>query len=264
MPIYHADVPDHLDEAVDSIINQTLSPDEIILVKDGPIGEELDVVIEKWIKLRPGLFQVFALPENKGLGPALQAGLEKCSYDIVARMDADDISCPDRFEKQLTFLQKNPDVSLVSSWMACFEKRSDNITFVRRAPITHERISKLARFRNPINHAASVFRRSAVMEVGGYRHWPGFEDYHLYVRMLLNGAKMACIPEVLYRVRQEGLYSRRRGLRRICLTVRLQKEFLKMGFISYLRFFLNITVRTIACVLPITVVRLIRTKLLKF
>lgn len=263
MPIYHADVPDHLDEAVDSIINQTLPPDEIILVKDGPIGEELDVVIEKWIKLRPGLFQVFALPENKGLGPALQAGLEKCSYDIVARMDADDISCPDRFEKQLIFLQKNLDISLVSSWMDCFENSPNNILYARRMPLTHEKISRLARFRNPVNHAPSMFRRNAVMEAGGYKHWPGFEDYHLFVRMIINNARFAGIPETLYKVRLHGVYSRRRGFRRICVIARLQKEFSRMGFISPGRAVYNMIVRTIASIMPVQLARLIRIKLMK-
>jgi glycosyltransferase involved in cell wall biosynthesis len=176
MPVYYADVPDQLDTAIRSVIDQTLPPDEIVIVKDGPLGAKLDAVIEKWTGKHPGLFLIISLDKNQGLGPALQAGIEKCSNEIVARMDADDISCSDRFEKLLLFLSKNPEITLVSSWMGCFENNPDNVLFVRRAPTTHEKIRKLAGFRNPINHAPSVFRRSAVLGVGGYKHRPGFED----------------------------------------------------------------------------------------
>ena len=263
MSVYHADRKEYLNQAIESIVDQTLPPAEIVLVKDGPIGQDLEHVIYKWTQDYPDLFRIVELPVNKGLGLALNAGLKECTYDIVARMDADDISCPDRFEKQLEYLADHPDVALVSSWMACFDDDPDNILHIRQAPVTHDRIYKLAKFRNPINHAPSVFRRHAVIEVGGYKDWPGFEDYHLFVRMLINNAKMACISEPLYKVRHQEVYERRRGLKRIGTVMNLQKEFLKLNFISPWQVVYNMIVRTIACIVPVKLARLIRIKLLK-
>lgn len=263
MAVYQMDLPNQLDESIKSIIKQTLPPTEVVLVKDGPVGKELDAVIEKWASDYPRLFQIVSLKENQGLGRALDLGIRKCSCGIVARMDADDISCPDRFEKQFDFLRQNPDISLVSSWMACFDGHPDDILFIRRAPASHEKIVKVARFRNPINHAPSMFRRNAVLEAGGYRDWPGFEDYHLFVQMITRGAKMACLPETLYKVRVQDLCRRRRGLKRINVIINLQKEFLEMKFISFWQFLFNIATRTITCVLPVSFVRFMRTKIIK-
>jgi len=250
--------------AVESIVNQTKPPDEIVLVKDGPLTKELFQVIQRWQQKLPGLFKVVPLPENGGLGVALQEGLKACSYGIVARMDADDISCPERFEKQLRFLQYNPDIAVVSSWMAYFEDNPDEIVFISQMPQTHEDISRIARFRNPVFHAPAMFRRSEVEAAGCYTDRRRNQDYHLWVRMLLNGAKIACIPDPLYKVRCNSNFLRRRAsFQHMLSMIKLQKEFLKMGFISLPQYLFNISVRITACILPVTMTRFIRTRLLK-
>ena len=206
-----------------------------------------------------------SLPENCGLGVALQEGLKACSYDIVARMDADDISCPDRFKKQLQFLQENPDVAVVSSWMAYFEGDPDNIAFIRKMPQKHEDISKIARYRNSVCHAPAIFRRSEIEAVGGYAHRRRNQDYHLWARMLLNGSKITCIPEPLYKCRCNSNFLRRRAsFQHMLSMIKLQKEFLKMGFISLPQYLFNISVRVTACILPVIMTRFIRTRLLKW
>lgn len=264
MSTYIKDRPEYLDVAIESIISQTRSPDEIVVVKDGPLTNELSCIIKQWQQKRPGLFKVVSLPENCGLGVALQEGLKACSYDIVARMDADDISCPERFEKQLKFLQESPDVALVSSWMAYFEDNPNQIVFIRRMPQKHEDISKIARFRNPVCHAPAMFRCSEVEAVGGYTHRRRNQDYHLFARMLLNGSKITCIPEPLYKCRcNDDFLKRRTSLQHTVSMIKLQNEFLKMGFISYPQYLFNISVRITACILPITFTRFIRTRLLE-
>lgn len=264
MCIYNKDNPNYLDAAIESIINQTRPPDEIVVVKDGHLTNELSHIIKQWQQKRPGLFKVVSLPENRGLGVALQQGLKACSYDIAARMDADDISCPDRFEKQLKFLQENPDIAVVSSWMACFEDNPDQIVFIRRMPQKHEDISKIARFRNPICHPPAMFRRSEIEAVGGYTHRRRNQDYHLWARMLLNGSKITCIPETLYKFRcNSNFLKRRASFQHMLSMIKLQKEFLKMGFISLPQYLFNISVRITACILPVTVTRFVRTRLLK-
>lgn len=262
--IYRGDNPEYLDAAIESIITQTRPPDEIILVEDGPVTEELCDIVKKWQQKRPELIKVISLPENRGLGVALQEGLKACSYEIVARMDADDISSPERLEKQLKFLQDNPDVAFVSSWMGCFEDNPDNILFIRQMPQDYEDIRRIAKFRNPVFHAPAMFRRSEVEGVGGYAELQRNQDYHLWVRMLLNGSKITCIPEALYKVRcNSDFLKRRASFQHAISMIKLQKEFLKMGFISYPQYLFNMSVRIIACMLPVTVTRLMRTRLLK-
>jgi len=264
MSIYSDDNPGYLDVAIASVINQTRPPDEIVLVEDGPLTAELSQVVREWRQNRSKLFKVVSLSENNGLGAALQAGLKACSCNMVARMDADDISCPDRFEKQLKFLQENRDVAVVSSWMACFEEDPDNIAFIREMPQKHEDIGKIARYRNPVCGAPSMFRRSEIEAVGGYTNRKRNQDYHLWARMLLNGSKITCIPEPLYKVRcNDDFLKRRTSLQHTISMIKLQNEFLKMGFISYPRYLFNIIIRITACILPVTVTRFLRTRLLK-
>lgn len=264
MSIYSGDNSEYLDAAIESIISQTRAPDEIVVVKDGHLTNELSRIIKQWQQKRPGLFKVVSLPENRGLGVALQQGLKACSYDIVARMDADDISCPDRFKKQLQFLQDNPNVAVVSSWMACFEDNPDHVIFIRRMPQKHGDISRIARFRNPVCHAPAMFRRSEIEAVGGYAHRRRNQDYHLFARMLLNGSKITCIPEPLYKCRCNSNFLRRRAsFQHMLSMIQLQNEFLKMGFISCPQYFFNVCVRITACILPIAMIRFVRTRLLK-
>ncbi len=262
MSIYSGDNSDYLDVAIKSIVTQTRPPDEIVLVEDGRIPQRLNYVVEKWRKKHPGLFRIVRLPNNVGLGFALKAGLENCSYEIVARMDADDISCPTRFKKQLKFLHDNPDVTFVSSWMACFEDNPDNIVFIRRMPQNQEDICRIARFRNPVCHPPAMFRRSAVEAVGGYVNWRRNQDYHLWARMLLNGSKITCIPEPLYKFRYNSNFlERRSSFQHMISMIELQKEFLKMGFISFPQFLFNIIVRIVSGILPLAMIRVIRMKL---
>lgn len=264
MSIYQKDEPQWLEEAIASIINQTRQPDEIVLVKDGPLTSQMDSVIEKWTKKYSHLFKIVALKKNSGLGLALTAGLEKCSFEIVARMDADDISMPDRFQKQCDFLSDHPDISMVCSRAGQFETGSDEIMFSRGAPTEHKKIVRLARFRNPIDHGTVMYRRSEVLEVGGYCNMKSFEDYHLWGRMIANGSQIACIPEVLYKFRRSrDMLSRRRGLCYLQRWMTLQKEFLKIGFVSLPIFIVNIIIRTTWHLMPLGLLRRTR-KLLKF
>jgi glycosyltransferase involved in cell wall biosynthesis len=261
MSIYHGDIPQQLDTAISSIVNQTLLPSEIVLVKDGPLYDRLDAVIEKWERSNPSLFVIVPLEKNVGLGPALNAGLDKCSYDIVARMDADDISVSNRFEEQLSFLTAHPDIDVVSCFMQVFDRDPNKILFEQHELTTHEEISRIAKFRSPIAHGTVMYRRSAVVSAGGYGDWRGVEDYHLWVRMLRNGSRMASIPKVLYKNRRStNLGKRRRGFSRVIMQLSLQREFLRLGFISFPRFSCNVILRTIISILPYRIIQYARFK----
>lgn len=259
MSVYNGDSSEYFREAMDSIINQMVKPDEVVLVKDGPVSMDVDDIINEYISKMGDVLKIVSLEENKGLGAALAEGIKNCTFELVARMDADDINSPDRFEKQLRFLKNNPDIDVVSCFVAAFESSVDKVLFVRRGSLLHEQIAKQFRFRFCMNHPASMLRKSTVLEAGNYISFTGLEDYHLWVRMLLKGARMANIGQVLYYHRwQRQLLKRRSGVKRASQQIKLQREFLRIGFVTKLQFLRNITVRSLATVLPVGMIRRLR------
>ncbi|MDD5134472.1 MAG: glycosyltransferase [Phycisphaerae bacterium] len=257
--VYEKDRPEYFQQAMESIVNQTIKSDQIVLVKDGPVGEDIENLINRYKKQLGALLKVVNLETNKGRGVALAEGVKNCTFDIVALMDADDISLPMRFEKQLNFLKNNPDIDVASCFLAAFEQNPEKVLFVRRGPLSHEDIVKQFRFRFCMNHATSMFRKKAVLNAGNYTDFGGLQDYHLWARMILSGAKMAAIGQVLYCHRwEQELLKRRSGLRRAAQQIKLQREFLRIGFINTPQFLRNTVIRSIAAIAPWKIIRKFR------
>lgn len=244
LSVYQKEHPHHLARSLDSILNQTLPPRQVVMVKDGPLTGELDAVLHDYAARYP-ILELVPLKINQGLGRALNAGLKRCTGEWVARMDTDDIARPDRFEKQLALLRSDPNIDVVGSWIDEFEGGTERVVATRRLPHTHDELLKYAKRRNPMNHMSVIFRKSAVLRAGGYRHFPLFEDYYLWVRMLMGGARMANVQEslVLVRVSPE-MYERRGGRKYASDEYRLQREFRRIGFISGGEMLSNLAVRT--------------------
>jgi lipopolysaccharide cholinephosphotransferase len=210
--VYKKDSPDHFIQALESILNQSVPSDNIVISVDGPLSGELDEIVNHYEANYPQISTV-RQPTNIGQGLACAAALPFCQHDVVARMDADDISFPERMEKQLTYLSKHPQVKLLSANLLEFEGDIDNIVSLKKVPAEDKQIRKLAKRWNPINHPAVLFSKKAALEAGNYQHFPRYEDYHLWVRMLMAGNKAANIQEPLlyYRVSPENLDRRRKG-----------------------------------------------------
>lgn len=248
--VYWKENPEFLKDSLDSLIRQSLRPSEIVLVEDGPVGEELHSVISDYKKKFQNLRHI-QLQENQGLGKALNEGLKYCSFDLVARMDSDDISKPHRMQKQMEIFQKYPEVDVVSSWIDEFEDEPPLIKSIRKLPEYPFEIFSFAKRRCPVNHPAVMFRKDAVMLAGGYRHFRLFEDYYLWVRMLLNGSKFYNIQESLLWFRTSSeMYKRRGGLKHALNEVRFQNLLRKMHFISLWQEISNILIRFTARVIP--------------
>jgi glycosyltransferase involved in cell wall biosynthesis len=256
MSVYKGDRADYFKEAMDSIINQTATPNEVVLVKDGPLGQDLENTVNEYKQKLGSILKVLELKENKGLGAALAEGIKNCSFNIVARMDADDISRPQRFEKQLRFLKNNTNIDVVSCFISVFEENPEKPLFIRRGPLLHEKIAKKFKFRFCMNHAATMFHRDAVLKAGNYPDMAKLQDYYLWARMLLNGSKMANVGQILYCHRWQ--VERRSGVERAVQQIRLQKELLKIGFINKPQFVRNILVRSITALLPKNLIRKLR------
>ena len=243
--VYKKDKPEQLKLSLSSIYqNQTVKPNEIVLVIDGPISDELKNVIEEFEKDCPVL-KVVKQEENMGLGKTLNNGLEHCSNDIVARMDADDVSMPERFEEQLKVIAEGYD--LIGSNLKEFIDNPDEVVSERIVPEKQEDIIKFMKGRNPFSHPTVMFRKEMVLKAGGYQHLHYCEDYYLWVRMYLAGAKMYNIQKPLLRFRMNmDTYGRRGGYKYFCSHKQLFKFMRKnkvMGYFTYLK---NIHIRFFA------------------
>jgi len=262
--LYARENPDYVREALDSIVRQTLQPQEILIIKDGPLTRELDEVVDGFAAEQSSQVRVIAYEENRGLGRVLAEGVEQCRCGIIARMDADDIAKEDRFEKQYRVLMEHPEIDLVGSWIDEFQGDIRHIISVRKVPATTEEIRAFAKKRNPFNHPTVMFRKQAVLDAGNYQEMLWFEDYLLWINMLLNGSRMMNLQEslVYYRVGPE-MFQRRGGLKYVRHEWKLQRQLYDKGFISLGEFFRNGMTRTAVRMMPNSLRGMIYKKVLR-
>ncbi len=255
LSVYHKEKAAYLKEALSSIENQTLKPDEIVLVKDGPLSEELDALITQCVAHSDIAYHIVTLPKNVGLGEALSIGLTHCIYEWVARMDTDDIALHDRFEKQFAYLEKHPDTDILGGWICEFDSDANRCERERRVPSSHDEIVRFAKHRNPLNHMTVVFRKEAVLDAGGYQAMNGFEDYYLWMRMLQKGKKFANLPQIVVKARTgRSMIARRQGWRYAKSEWILEKAAYKIGFWSASDLTRNIFTRVLPRLLPVFIV----------
>ncbi len=245
MPVYHGDDAGFLLRAYrSSVLDQTVKPSEVVLVQDGPVSAQLVSAIAELDRNSPVPLRIVILPENRGLAEALTAGLAECRYDVVARMDADDVSEPHRFEVQLDLIARG--FELVGSGLHEFSETAEGERLgIRRIPPTHpDEIARYARFHDPFNHPTVVYTKSAVERAGGYRPMGMMEDYWLFARMLAAGVRAVNSPEPLVRYRiSSGAYKRRGGIRLLRSEWMLQRAFLRSGFTTPRQFLRNVLLR---------------------
>ncbi|MDR1392833.1 MAG: glycosyltransferase [Bifidobacteriaceae bacterium] len=274
MPVYRNDKPDQVKEAFRSVTSGQLEPpDEVVIVRDGPVPVQLNWLLADWAKR--GDVTLVELRRNQGLAAALNAGLSRCRNDIVARQDADDISRPDRFK--LTWPRLAVEgFDLVGGAMREFGLGDGGAAAVREFglggdsqdqtvrsyPLISPEIEHQARLMNPLAHPTVMFRRAVVLEAGGYRPFFHLEDYDLWVRLMMAGARIANLPDVLvdYRV-SEAAYRRRGGLRTLRAELALQREFVRTGFIGPATMARNLVVRGGFEVAPVWLRRIALTRL---
>ena len=210
--VYSKEKPDYLNTALNSIVRQSLIPGEIVVVKDGELTPELDQVIDAFCFEDNTNVKVLSLKENVGLGKALELGLLETSFDIVARMDSDDISYENRFELQYKFLSDNRHIDIVGSNIDEFHKDFKVVDNRRLVPENHDEIAQRMKWINGMNHVTVMFRKKAIIDSGNYSPFNGFEDYHLWIRMILNHKRFYNIQKSLVAVRiGNDMIGRRKG-----------------------------------------------------
>ena len=250
MSLYKKEHPEYLRLALDSMINQTVKPDEIVLVEDGPLTDELYKVVEEY---RPYLKLVIN-EKNLGLGLALNEGLKACRNELVARMDTDDISKPDRCEKQLKRFEEKPELAIVGSHIDEFVGDPSNVISQRKVPTSSKAIYEYAKRRSAFNHPAVMYRKSAVLAEGGYADLKRNQDVDLFGRMLFKGYKAENIDEALLWFRSsDELSKRRKSWQNTWSYIATIRNFWKMGYSSFVDYAMIVVAQTGMYLMPIGV-----------
>lgn len=212
MSVYYKEKPEYLKLSIDSMLSQSLIPDQIVIVKDGILTKELDSVIDEYAATNENVFTIVSLQENIGLGKALDEGLKYCRNDLVARMDSDDISLPNRCELQVQSYVDDPELSIIGTMIDEFYDNPNNIASSRTVPVNHKDIARFIKRRSPFNHPSVMFKKSDVIRCGGYGNLRRKQDLDLFSRMINNGCKSANINESLLLFRSnEDNFKRRKS-----------------------------------------------------
>ncbi len=243
--VYKNDNPEFFDRALESITDlQTIKPDEVVLVVDGPVPTEIDTVIEKYATKY--VFNVIRLETNGGLGNALRLATENAKYDLIARMDSDDVSTPNRFEQELELFKTNNSLDVVGGDISEFIGTEENIVATRAVPVEDVDIKKYMKKRCAMNHVSVMFKKQAVLDAGGYLDWHYNEDYYLWIRMWLNGAVFANTGTTLVNVRTgKDMYMRRGGKKYYQSEKKLQKYMYQNKLIGLITYVSNVSKRFI-------------------
>ena len=215
--IYYKENSLHFNACMESIWNkQTLRPTEIVLVEDGPLTPDLDKAIEQWQAKLGNVLRIKKLEHNVGTGKAKNIGLKECTYDMVCIVDTDDIYVPERFAKQIDFLVKHPEVSIVGGQIIEFIDDPSSPSGMRNVPLTNEELINYAKKQSPFNNMTITYRKSHILEVGGYQHHLWMEDYNLFLRVIAKGYKIQNLEDVLVYARiDNGMHARRKGFKYI-------------------------------------------------
>ncbi|WP_372518481.1 glycosyltransferase [Candidatus Ruminimicrobiellum ovillum] len=246
MSVYHKDNPQWLKQAIDSVLNNTIKPNQIVLVVDGQISNELEQVLTEY----KDSLDILRLEKNSGLGIALQQGLLKCKYPLVARMDSDDISLPNRFEIQLKEFENNPNLTIVGGYIQEFDSQTNEKTSMRKVPLLDNKIKQYIKTRSPFNHPTVMFKKEDILKVGNYQTFYQMEDYYLWARLVKANYQMKNIPEILLNFRTDkNMFARRGSYKYFKSNKEVSKQMLKMKIISYPYYLFNISVRFITQVL---------------
>lgn len=260
MSLYKKEHPEYLQLALDSMLNQTVKPDEIVLVEDGPLTVELYGVVEKY----KAFLRIVVNETNLGLGLALNRGLEACQNELVARMDTDDISKPDRCEKQLKRFAEKPELAIVGSHIDEFVGEPSNIISQRKVPTTSEAIYDYAKKRSAFNHPTVMYRRSAVLAEGGYSDLKRNQDVDLFGRMLFKGYRAENINEALLWFRSsDELAMRRKSWENTWSYIATIKKFWKMGYSSFGNYVMVAAAQTGMYLMPVGVQNWVYRKFLR-
>ena len=243
MSVYAKDNPDWVAQALESVLSNTVCPAEVVVVQDGPVPQAISRVLAEYIGQYPQI-KLVPLERNMGLGLALQKGLEACSYELVARMDADDISLPDRFEKQLARFAQEPNLAVLGGAIEEIDGDSLQPVALRRVPCSDAECKKFLKTRCPFNHMTVMFKKSLILQAGSYQPFHLMEDYYLWARCAAKGYILGNLADIVLRARvNAAMYGRRGGWKYFKSNMALSGQLRRLGLIGWGTYLFNLSVR---------------------
>lgn len=252
MSVYINDNPQYFKTAVESMLNQSLKPNQIVIVCDGVLNKNHNAIIRDFENMYDGLITIVRISKNSGLWNALNEGLKHCRNEFVARMDSDDISLPYRCMVQMLEFKQNKNLDYVGSYATEFIENTENTVSVRRVPLTGAEIGKYAKMRNPFNHPTVMYKKSTVIGCGGYRKMKRCEDYDLAVRLIMSGAICENIPEsLLYYRLTEDTFNRRKNWNNTKGFIYVRFLNWRRSFSSFLDFLIPSCMQIVLCFMPV-------------
>lgn len=264
MSVYYKENPLFLEQAIRSMLEQTIQPEQFVIVKDGPLTDELDAVINRFQTMNVGLFTIVCLESNKGLGRALDEGIKFCRNELIARMDSDDISLPDRCEKQLKLFQKDMDLSICSGTIAEFVDDPNNIVSYRDVPEKQEELKKRMRIRSCFNHPTVMYKKSEVLRCGGYGALKRKQDHDLFSRMINSDCKGYNIQSTILLFRSDNNNIKRRKSWSNCSSYIIsQWNILKRGHCTVFDFVYVLGAQVFFLIAPNSLVKVVTYKFLR-
>ena len=264
MSVYAGEKAENLAASLESMLGQTLPCRELILCCDGALTPELDEVVEEYKRRFDGRMRVLRSGGHVGVGACANAALRAARTDIIVKMDSDDISSPERCEKQMRLFAGDPGLDMCGAYLEEFDDETGGAIAVKKAPVTHDEIMVYARRRNPFNNPTFAYRRSAALAAGGYTQSGRCEDFDLVVKMLMNGARGENIPEVLLRYRvTKGNLQRRRNLANTKGFIAVRYKIYRSGFSTLADFLIPCAAQLVLFLLPAKVTGVFYRKLLR-
>lgn len=264
LPVYHKDIAEHLKIAIESSLNQTLMPNEILILVDGEVGVEIKAILDLYEMEYFDIVNIVYFEKNRGLGKVLRDGVVLAKHNIIARMDSDDISLPNRFERQIEIFKNDESLVLLGSNIREFSYDMEQELKQKKVPLSCSEIVKYSKSRNPFNHMSVIFKKNDIIEIGNYEDMPLFEDYYLWVRVLDSGKKGMNISDVLVNVRAgEEMIAKRSGYNYFKCEINFQRNLLKMNYISKSKFISNVILRGVPRLLPTKIVEMIYSLVLR-
>ena len=250
MGVYYKDNPENLKEAIKSLINQTVLPDEIILVEDGILTKSLYDTINELKKI--DILKIYSQKENKGVASAINFGIKYAKNEYIARMDADDVCRKDRFEKQIKYIMKHPEVDILGGQICEYDFEMKKKIGFRKVPNSHEDIIKRYKYKSPINNITVIIKKSVFNKLNGYNEeYRVMEDYEFYIRAIDNGFYFHNLDDVLVDVRTgKNMYLRRSGIEYIKTIVKIEKMLFNSKKIGRCTYIFNLSSRCIISILP--------------
>lgn len=264
MSIYIKETTSNVKECFNSLLKQTVKAKEWVVVEDGPLTEEMYKLLSAYEAKYPGLIKRVPLETNQGLGKALREGILHCSYEIIARMDTDDIARKDRFEKQIELFRNNPELDICGSHIKEFDETPKNIISKRCVPINTKEIYSYQKRRDSFNHMTVMYKKSTVLKAGNYQHAPLMEDSLLWVNMMKIGAVCANVDDYLVYARTgKNMFERRGGWAYFKKYRAGRKQILATGYISYFDYLYTLIIQLGVAIIPNKLRGFIYTRLLR-